>query len=371
MEAKPSQKREGMSFDVPERYQVIKRLGEGSFGLVVAAKDAVAGKRVAIKKIKDAVEDEQDGKRLLRELKLLRYCRGHENFIIIKDIILSPPGKDFKDIYIVTDLMDTDLHRIVRSPQPLSDDHVRYFIYQVLRGLKYIHSAHVMHRDLKPNNLLVNANCDLKICDLGLARLSDGDESLMTCYVVTRWYRAPELLLGNKQYTDAIDMWSVGCVLAELLGRKPLFQGKDYVEMLQLIIGLHGNPKKTDLKHISEKAQRFLSDKTLFPASKRVRWADLFPRANTQALDLLDNLLQFNPEKRLTAEQALAHPYMHELHDVDDEPSAPDIFDFSFERQKLSVAQIREIVVQESLLFSNLDNKDLAVPMQSDVTARR
>ncbi|EKX54422.1 hypothetical protein GUITHDRAFT_156861 [Guillardia theta CCMP2712] len=385
MEAKPSQKREGMSFaplDFTGSYISfpVFRLGEGSFGLVVAAKDAVAGKRVAIKKIKDAVEDEQDGKRLLRELKLLRYCRGHENFIIIKDIILSPPGKDFKDIYIVTDLMDTDLHRIVRSPQPLSDDHVRYFIYQVLRGLKYIHSAHVMHRDLKPNNLLVNANCDLKICDLGLARLSDGDESLMTCYVVTRWYRAPELLLGNKQYTDAIDMWSVGCVLAELLGRKPLFQGKDYVEMLQLIIGLHGNPKKTDLKHISEKAQRFLSDKTLFPASKRflprspfrrVRWADLFPRANTQALDLLDNLLQFNPEKRLTAEQALAHPYMHELHDVDDEPSAPDIFDFSFERQKLSVAQIREIVVQESLLFSNLDNKDLAVPMQSDVTARR
>ena len=165
---------------------MLKRLGEGSFGFVVAAKDSIAGKRVAIKKIKDAVEDDSDGKRLLRELKLLRHCRGHENFIIIKDIILSPSSKDFKDIYIVTDLMDTDLYRIVRSPQPLSDDHVRYFVYQVLRGLKFIHSANVMHRDLKPNNLLVNANCDLKICDLGLARMSDANDSIMTCYVVTR-----------------------------------------------------------------------------------------------------------------------------------------------------------------------------------------
>eukprot|EP00277_Geminigera_cryophila_P030238 CAMPEP_0173057526 /NCGR_PEP_ID=MMETSP1102-20130122/799_1 /TAXON_ID=49646 /ORGANISM="Geminigera sp., Strain Caron Lab Isolate" /LENGTH=367 /DNA_ID=CAMNT_0013923071 /DNA_START=70 /DNA_END=1169 /DNA_ORIENTATION=+ len=342
---------EGLTFDVPARYQVLKRLGEGSFGYVVAAKDSVAGKRVAIKKIKDAVEDESDGKRLLRELKLLRHCRGHENFIIIKDIIVSPSSKEFKDIYIVTDLMDTDLYRIVRSPQQLSDDHVRYFIYQVLRGLKYIHSANVMHRDLKPNNLLVNANCDLKICDLGLARMSDANDSVMTCYVVTRWYRAPELLLGNKHYDAAIDMWSVGCVMAELLARKPLFQGKDYVEMLKLQIAYIGNPKRPEQKHISDKAIKFLADRTLFPASRRIAWKELFPKSSEQALDMLDNLLQFNPENRLTAEQALAHPYMHELHDIDDEPSAPELFDFGFEKET-DVGVIRQLVVEESQLFS-------------------
>eukprot|EP00960_Hanusia_phi_P042377 755466-Hanusia_phi.AAC.2 len=371
MEVKPAQKREGIcSRSIPSDQKVspewildftflrllASRLGEGSFGLVVAAKDAVAGKRVAIKKIKDAVEDEQDGKRLLRELKLLRYCRGHENFIIIKDIILSPPGKDFKDIYIVTDLMDTDLHRIVRSPQPLSDDH-------------------------------------------GLARLSDGDESLMTCYVVTRslgvqallnelpscrWYRAPELLLGNKQYTCGIHA-AKKAIHAFYLGTQ-LICGLSAVSWQNCWAGSRYSRQRGSRfedKHSKDpagnisarKLNGFFQTKLFFrlPKESRVRWADLFPRANTQALDLLDNLIQFNPEKRLTAEQALAHPYMHELHDVEDEPSvgaggkiqAPDIFDFSFERQKLSVAQIREIVVQESLLFSNQDNSDLA--MSSDL----
>ena len=351
---------EGTSFDVPSRYQIIKRLGEGSFGFVVAAKDTQTGKRVAIKKIKDAVEDLQDGKRLLRELKLLRHFRGHENFISIKDIIISPNNNTFKDIYIVTDLMDTDLHRIVRSQQPLSDDHVRYFVYQVLRGLKYIHSANVIHRDLKPNNLLVNANCDLKICDLGLARLSDSEDSLMTCYVVTRWYRAPELLLGNKNYTSAIDMWAVGCVLAELIGRKPLFAGKDYVEMLKLQIALLGNPRANEQKHITEKACKFLNDRKMFPESKRVVWKQRFPNAQDQALDMLDKLLQFDEDRRLTAEEALAHPYMHELHDIEDEPTADQIFDFGFERENLSLIDIRNIVVQESSLFKQATSKPAA-----------
>jgi len=245
--------------DLDGQYEIIKQLGEGAYGVVVAAKDKSTGLKVAVKKIKDAVEDKEQGKLLLRELRLLRHFRGHENIVCIKDIIETPKGQGkFKDIFIITDLMDTDLHRIIRSSQGLSDDHVRYFTYQILRGLKYIHSANVMHRDLKPNNLLVNANCDLKICDLvcfpssssplspllpslppslttllpallqhstlhcglipasclqGLARLSaELDQSFMTVYVVTRWYRAPELLLGKKDYDKSIDIWSVGCI---------------------------------------------------------------------------------------------------------------------------------------------------------------
>src|ERR1700712_405325 len=125
--------------------------------------------------------------------------------------------------------METDMHRVIRT-QNLSDDHCQYFIYQTLRALKAMHSANVLHRDLKPSNLLLNANCDLKVCDFGLARSAASQEDnsgFMTEYVATRWYRAPEIMLTFKEYTKAIDVWSVGCILAEMLSGKPLFPGKD------------------------------------------------------------------------------------------------------------------------------------------------
>src|SRR6187402_2391216 len=127
------------------------------------------------------------------------------------------------------ELMETDMHRVIRT-QDLSDDHCQYFIYQTLRALKAMHSANVLHRDLKPSNLLLNANCDLKVCDFGLARSAASQEDnsgFMTEYVATRWYRAPEIMLTFKEYTKAIDVWSVGCILAEMLSGKPLFPGKD------------------------------------------------------------------------------------------------------------------------------------------------
>jgi mitogen-activated protein kinase 1/3 len=125
--------------------------------------------------------------------------------------------------------METDMHRVIRT-QDLSDDHCQYFIYQTLRALKAMHSANVLHRDLKPSNLLLNANCDLKVCDFGLARSANSTEDnsgFMTEYVATRWYRAPEIMLTFQEYTKAIDVWSVGCILAEMLSGKPLFPGKD------------------------------------------------------------------------------------------------------------------------------------------------
>lgn len=130
---------------------------------------------------------------------------------------------------MLQELMETDMHRVIRT-QDLSDDHCQYFIYQTLRALKAMHSANVLHRDLKPSNLLLNANCDLKVCDFGLARSAASQEDnsgFMTEYVATRWYRAPEIMLTFKEYTKAIDVWSVGCILAEMLSGKPLFPGKD------------------------------------------------------------------------------------------------------------------------------------------------
>ena len=240
----------GNSFEVDVRYTDLKPVGGGSYGLVCSAKDNLTGKPVAIKKITDTFQDLIDAKRIMREIKLLMMLGGHENIIGITDIMVSPAlTRDFKDVYIVCELMECDLDRIVSSSQSLSDAHIQYFVYQILRGLLYIHSANVLHRDLKPSNLLVNANCDLKICDFGLARGMDqestadtADAGDMTEYVVTRWYRAPEIMLAVKQYGPAIDMWSAGCIFGELMSRKPLFPGNDYIHELKIICDVVGSP---------------------------------------------------------------------------------------------------------------------------------
>ena len=222
----------GVRFDVDAQYSLLDVVGQGAYGVVCAALDEDSGETVAIKKITNAFEHELYAKRTLREIRLLRLLK-HDNLIGLK-IILPPLKSDgFKDLYIISELMETDLSSIIKSPQPLSDEHVQFFLYQILRGLKFLHTANVIHRDMKPRNLLLNSNCDLKICDLGLARGVTPDDAAaaeLTEYVVTRWYRAPEIMLACQEYTKAIDMWSVGCIFAELLGRKPIFPGDDYID---------------------------------------------------------------------------------------------------------------------------------------------
>ena len=231
------------TFTIDKRYSMIRVVGSGAYGVVISASDAKTNKNCAIKMVPRAFNDEIDAKRILREIKLLKHMR-HENIVGIVDMM--PPTarylEDFHDVYIVADLMETDLHRIIYSKQKLSIDHVQYFIYQVLRGLKYIHSADVIHRDLKPSNLLVNSNCDLKICDFGLARGINeahaegrGGTMLLTEYVVTRWYRAPEIMLACHEYSKPIDLWSVGCIFAELIQRKPYFPGDDYIDQVRCL----------------------------------------------------------------------------------------------------------------------------------------
>ena len=216
-----------------------------------------SGQKVAIKKI-TPFDHSMFCLRTLREMKLLRYF-NHENIISILDIQRPRGFENFSEVYLIQvllfprplyavcvktnpygqELMETDMHRVIRT-QDLSDDHCQYFIYQTLRALKAMHSANVLHRDLKPSNLLLNANCDLKVCDFGLARSAastDDNSGFMTEYVATRWYRAPEIMLTFKEYTTAIDVWSVGCILAEMLSGKPLFPGKD-CESLSLSLSL-------------------------------------------------------------------------------------------------------------------------------------
>ncbi|MCO5607072.1 hypothetical protein L7F22_061264 [Adiantum nelumboides] len=272
--------------------------------------------------------------------------------IAIRDIIRPPNRAQFNDVYIVYELMDTDLHQIIRSNQPLTEDHCQYFLYQLLRGLKYIHSANVLHRDLKPSNLLLNANCDLKICDFGLARTT-AESDFMTEYVVTRWYRAPELLLNCSEYTAAIDIWSVGCIFMEILNREALFPGRDYVQQLRLITELIGSPNDEDLGFLrNANTQRYIKQ---LPRFERQPLAQKYPHINAEAIDLVDKMLVFDPAKRITVEAALSHPYLASLHDINDEPSCNEPFSFDFEQHSFTEEHIKELIWLEAL-SCNPDN---------------
>lgn len=316
-----------------QQYTNFKRIGHGAYGQVYSA-DHESGKKVAIKKVKP-FDHSTTSLRTLREIILLRHF-DHENIIALFDIQTSGTLESFSEIYIIQDLMGTDLYQVIRSQQ-LSPDHCQYFTYQILRALKAIHSANVMHRDLKPSNLLVNENCDLKVCDFGLARFVTNipeKPSLMTEYVVTRWYRAPEVMIDPTDYTKAIDMWSVGCILAEMLTGEPLFPGKDYVHQFNLILDVVGTSSVEDYCSIKLPRSRQYIE-SLTPRSK-IPWKAIFPEVSDVALDFLDKLLTFNPNKRITVEEALKHPYMETYHYPEDEPIADPIPPerFEFEQHK-------------------------------------
>ncbi|CAD6211770.1 unnamed protein product [Miscanthus lutarioriparius] len=272
-----------------------------------------------------------------------------EMILALKDVIRPPTRENFNDVYIVTELMDTDLHQIIRSNQPLTDDHCQYFLYQLLRGLKYVHSANILHRDLKPSNLFLNANCDLKIADFGLARTTS-ETDLMTEYVVTRWYRAPELLLNCSQYTAAIDVWSVGCILGEIVTRQPLFPGRDYIQQLKLITELIGSPDDASLGFLrSDNAKRYMKQLPQFPRQDfRLHFRNMSPGA----VDLLERMLVFDPSRRITVDEALHHPYLASLHDINEEPTCPAPFSFDFEQPSFTEVHIKELIWRESLAFN-------------------
>lgn len=340
----------GQAFDVAPRYSGLSYIGEGAYGMVCSALDNESGQKVAIKKIRP-FEHQTYCQRTLREIKILTRFH-HENIIDILDILRPTSYEDMKDVYIVQTLMETDLHKLLKN-QRLGNDHIRYFVYQILRGLKYIHSANVLHRDLKPSNILLNTTCDLKICDFGLARVADpthDHKGVLTEYVATRWYRAPEIMLNPKAYFKAIDVWSVGCIFAELLSNKPIFPGKHYLDQVHIILNVIGSPSPEDLESVtSEQARRYLQS---LPFRPTVPWSRLYAQADKQALDLLDKMLTFNPHKRISVEQALAHPYLEQYYDPEDEPVADRPFTFETELDDLPKDKLKWMIYEESLKFN-------------------
>lgn len=338
-------------FWIAPRYSDLQFIGEGAYGMVVSAVDNATKERVAIKRV-TPFEHHTFVQRTLREIKILHHFK-HENIVKMRTIITASTLEAMKDVYLVLELMETDLQKVLKSlrktGEKLSPSHTCFFTYQMLLALKYIHSANVLHRDLKPGNMLLNTtNCDLKICDFGLARVMDPEQDhagLLTEYVATRWYRAPEVMLNAKNYTAALDMWSVGCILAEMLGNKAVFPGKNYVDQLSKIFDVMGTPTGEDLKCIqSERPREYV---LRLPPKPKIPFSTQFPDADPTALDLLDRLLTFDPSRRLTAIEALAHPYFAEYHDPEDEPISEQPFTFVAELDNLPLDDLKRLMFTE------------------------
>lgn len=256
------------------------------------------------------------------------------------------------ELYICMDLMETDLHKIIQSKQSLDLRHVARFMFQLFRGLEYLHANGVLHRDLKPANLLVNSKCELKISDFGLARVEPDDikkKAMMTHHVVTRWYRPPELMLSPQDpYTAAVDMWSAGCIMIELLIRAPLFPGSDFLDQLARIFHVIGKPTSDDIAKLhNAQARKFLNS---LPNRKRTPFGELFPDMDKAAADLLDNLLVYDPSKRISASQALQHPFFYEYFGLElpQHPLIPPVkLELPFETQEMSVTELKYMIRDE------------------------
>ncbi|CAN1814015.1 Mitogen-activated protein kinase 7 [Linum perenne] len=298
-------------FEIDTKYVPIKPVGRGAYGIVCSSINRETNEKVAIKKINNVFDNKTDALRTLRELKLLRHVRHHQNVIALKDVMVPAHRLSFRDVYLVYELMDTDLNQIIRSSQALSDDHCRYFVFQLLRGLSYLHSANK--------------------------------------YVVTRWYRAPELLLCCDNYGTSIDVWSVGCIFAEILGRKPIFPGTECLNQLKLIIDILGSQHDANLQFIgNSKARHYIKS---LSRSRGVGFSHLYPRADPQAIDLLQRMLVFDPTKRITVDEALRHPYMSGLYDPRrDVPAARACVDLDVD-ENVGEDVIREMMWDEMILY--------------------
>jgi len=325
---------------VLRKYDVVQKLGKGAYGIVWRAMDKRTKDVVALKKIFDAFQNATDAQRTFREVMFLQEMKGHEHIVTLTNVLKADNDRD---IYLVFEFMETDLHAAIRA-SILQDIHKQYIVWQSLKALKYMHSAKLLHRDMKPSNLLLNSDCLMKVADFGLARSmhdvykmsEDMDASSMTDYVATRWSRAPEILLGSNVYGYGVDMWGLGCILGEIIVGKPIFPGSSTINQLETIMELTGVPDGALSVHISTFASSMLQSCTnpRLPPYKgaasladcdeatSLRWHARFPTATPEALDLMYQLLHIDPAKRITAVDALNHPFVATFHDESVERTA-------------------------------------------------
>lgn len=304
---------------VLENYALGPKIGRGCYGNVFKVTRVKTGKEYAMKKVMDAFRNSGDAQRTYREVAYMIEFVGHSNILQLFEVVKS---EDDRHLYLITELIDTDLLRILKN-SVLQQIHKLFIGYQIFRALKYIHSAGVMHRDLNPSNILVSQKCKIKISDFGLARSALEGEMVrkhpLTEYVSTRWYRSPEIILGCTRYTLSIDIWAAGCIMCEMQGGTAVFPGASMIGMIEWLIEVLGTPSKIDSASMQAPYTREMI--MSLPPAKPIRpLQKLYPAAAEEAIDMWGLCLQWNPAKRLTAEEGLRHPYFSALHNPDDEP---------------------------------------------------
>ncbi|KAK6111359.1 Mitogen-activated protein kinase 9 [Brugia pahangi] len=343
-------------FTVPKQYTNLSYLSTGAQGIVVKAYDTIAQEQVAIKKIIHPFLTTMTARRTYREFVLLTTMK-HPNIILLKNAFTPHKSlEDFDDIYVVMELMNYNLSQVIKQLK-LDNKNLSYFTYQMIVAIKYMHRSGIIHRDLKPSNIVVNDKCILKILDFGLARKIETGER-MTVYVVTRYYRAPEVILGLP-YDEKVDVWAIGCILAEMINRKTLFPGTDQLDQWNKIIKILGSPSQEFINKLEHHTRNFVKSKghndplpfeEIFPDECFIGNYSKAPQlCASVARDLLFKMLQIDPEKRISIDEAVRHPYVN-LWFRDEEWNVPlpeNRYDANNDLIDLSINSWKELLFKE------------------------
>ncbi|XP_062519677.1 cyclin-dependent kinase 2-like [Corticium candelabrum] len=287
--------------DPSERFQKLEKVGEGTYGVVYKAKEKKTGELVALKKIRLDTETEGVPSTAIREISLLKELK-HHSIVRLKDVMHSQ-----KKLYLIFEYLDQDLKKFMDSAYSLNitEDLVKSYMHQLLQGIAFCHGHRVLHRDLKPQNLLIDKEGRIKLADFGLARAFGVPVRSYTHEVVTLWYRAPEILLGCRYYATSVDIWSIGCIFAEMLNRSPVFPGDSEIDQLFRVFRTLGTPDESTWPGVSD-----LPDyKATFPKWRAQPFNSIVPKLGEIGIDLLMQMLTYDPSQRISARNALSHQY--------------------------------------------------------------
>lgn len=288
-----------------DRYEKLEKIGEGTYGLVYKARDKQTQNLVALKKIRLESEDEGTPSTAVREISILKQLQ-HPNIVQLLDVIHTETS-----LTLVFEYLDQDLKNYLDAcgEKGIDDYTIKSFLYQLLQGIAYCHLHRVLHRDLKPQNLLINMDGELKLADFGLARGFGIPVRKYTHEVVTLWYRPPDVLLGNTKYSTPVDIWGVGCIFAEMSTGRPLFCGASEADQLVKIFKVLGTPTKEEWPGVVNLPEY----KETWPKYEPKKLKTVVPKLGKRGLDLLQRMLEIDPNKRVSAKEALKHPYFSDL----------------------------------------------------------